>query len=167
MKTATNHYPQSHNFRYINGSSKVVFLTFIATLALIASAAIYGKKHIQAFLLTDTPQATEVNQAPKYLSLEKFVISVESDTVIYYMMIEMSLVTSSDKNLTDLNYYLPAIRNAVVKNLSQRDFDSMRVYLKDLTSLQTQLHADVKASLAQYDVAEAIDNVLITKLVIQ
>ncbi len=167
MNSSNKIIPITYRKYYIQGSAKVIFLTVVATLAFIAGAVVLGKKELKAFLLAESTPGIIVSETPKYLALEKFVISVESDTVIYYMMLEISLATSSDKKLAELNHYLPVIRNAFVKNLSHRDFEAMRGYLKNLTLLQTELHSSVKEVLVKYDIADVIDDVLITKLVIQ
>ena len=153
--------------RYIQGKAKVIFLTILATLFCLALAGVAGKDYLKALLLPTSAANEVVAESPKYLALDKFVISVESEEVIYYMMVEMSLATSSDENLVDLNHYLPVIRNAFVTNLSQRDFTTMRDYLKNLNLLQSELLEELKKVLTKHDMANAVNDVLITKLVIQ
>lgn len=151
----------------VRGSAKVIVLTVLATLIILVAGAVISKKDTTDLLSPFMTPAEPLKQKPLYLPLNKFVISVESDTVIYYLMVEMTLATASDDKLIAINHYLPVIRNSIVSNLSQRDFKSMRSYLKDLNLLQSELLASLKEVLTKHDIGDAVDEVLITKLVIQ
>lgn len=151
----------------MKGKTQLVVITILATLIIIAGLTYagvnFGTDMLKSFQQEDaTPEGK-----PLYYPLEKLVISVESEKVIYYMMVEVSLQTGNEESLSQIRHYLPVIRNYFVKNLSQRSFQSMRAYLKDISSLQDELLESLQSVLEKYDIAGTIDDVLITKLVIQ
>ncbi|WDE05192.1 flagellar basal body-associated FliL family protein [Thalassomonas viridans] len=151
----------------IQGKTQVIVITILATLIIVAGLSYAGVNFGSDMLKSFSQPQTDEQNRPLYYPLEKLVISVESDKVIYYMMMEVSLETHDEPSLSQIRHFLPVIRNHFVKDLSQRNFQSMRGYLKDLTSLQQELHESLRQVLEKYQIPDVVDDVLITKLVIQ
>ena len=151
----------------ISGKTQIIVITILATLILVAGLSYAGISFDSKFLDSFQQQESDSDSKPLYYPLEKLVISVESDKVIYYMMMEVSLETHSEQALAQIRHFIPVIRNHFVKDLSQRDFQSMRAYLKDLTRLQQELLNSLQQVLEKYQIPKVVDEVLITKLVIQ
>ena len=151
----------------IQGKTQVIVITILATLIIVAALGYAGVNFGGDILKSFNQQPTDEQNRPLYYPLEKLVISVESDKVIYYMMMEVSLETHDEPSLAQIRHFLPVIRNHFVKDLSQRNFQSMRGYLKDLTSLQQELQKSLQQVLEKYQIPDVVDDILITKLVIQ
>ena len=151
----------------MQGKTQVIIITILATLIIVAGLSYAGVNFGSDMLKSFSQPPTDEQNRPLYYPMEKLVISVESDKVIYYMMMEVSLETRDEPSLSQIRHFLPVIRNHFVKDLSQRNFQSMRGYLKDLQKLQQELHTSLQQVLAKYQIPDVVDNVLITKLVIQ
>ena len=152
------------------GSAKVVVLTFVATLLLIGGGAFGALKYLGKSLpsLMSAPEpSTETHQQPIFVPLDKFVISLTSDSVVYYMMLELTLLTGTEAYKQQIENYLPLIRNNIVTNLSGRDFKSIHLSLKNLGQLQDELLVSLKSGLTEHGIDSSINSVLITKIVIQ
>ncbi len=153
--------------KYMKGKVQVILLTVLVIVCVLGLVAFVGVNYgddIKA-MINKEPDSSETK--PLYVPMEKLVISVDSDKTIYYMMVELTLETGTEQSMEQINYYMPVIRNVFVKSLSQRDFETMRHYLKDINKLQDELNQELVGVLEKYEIAGIVDNVLITKLVIQ
>ncbi len=151
----------------MKGKVQVILLTVLVIVCILGLVAFVGVNYGADIkeMMHKEPEKSETK--PFYVPMEKLVISVDSDKTIYYMMTELSLETGSEQSMEQINYYMPVIRNVFVKSLSQRDFKSMRHYLKDINKLQNELYEELSGVLEKYEIAGIVDKVLITKLVIQ
>lgn len=151
----------------MQGKVQVILLTILAIVCVLGLAGFVGINYGDEIknMMHQEPDSSVTR--PFYVPLDKLVISVESGSTIYYLMVEVTLETGAEESIEQINYYMPAIRNTFVKNLSQRDFDSMRYYLKDINKLQGELHLALEGMLDKLDMVGVVDDVLITKLVIQ
>ncbi|MCJ8349473.1 flagellar basal body-associated FliL family protein [Moritella sp.] len=139
----------------------------IIALVIIAAMGFLGFKYqvqIQAFI--QTPEVVKSTR-PFYIPLDKMVVSVESERTIYYVMMEVTLETKLEASIEGINYYMPVIRNSFVRNLSQRSYDTIRKNLKNIEQLQIEMLSGLDKELTRYEMNGIIDDVLITKLVVQ
>jgi flagellar FliL protein len=141
--------------------------TLIIALVIIAAMGFLGFKYqAQIKALMKTPEVAQSTR-PFYIPLNKMVVSVESERTIYYVMMEVTLETKLEASIEDINYYMPVIRNSFVQNLSQRSYDMIRKNLKNIEQLQVEMLLGLDEELTQYKMNGIIDDVLITKLVVQ
>lgn len=111
--------------------------------------------------------AKEVSKKPLFKPLEKFVISVDGDNVRRYLMLEMTLVTHSQDQLGGYDDYMPVIRNSLVQYFSQRNETELNDELHHIDKLELDLQTRLSTTLSNYGFQPAIDEVLITKYVVQ
>lgn len=155
------------------GKSLVILMSVLATLSTLALVGVLwfnsDGKLIQIANAGTSTQGTRTlaDGEPMFLPLDKFVISIEGRKVVHYMMLEVSLVTRHQESMEELIEVKPLVRNALVKKMSKYSHTQVRAQLKDLDSLQQELLEDLRDTLSDYGVVSAIDEVLITKMVIQ
>jgi len=144
----------------------------IIGLVVIAALGFLGFKfqneienEIKAFLKPSS--GPELTVRPFYVPLDKMVVSVGSERTIYYVMMEITLETELEQSIEKINYFMPVIRNSFVQDLSQRSYDDIRKNLKSIDQLQVAMLSGLDVELEKYQMAGIIDNVLITKLVVQ
>ena len=139
----------------------------IIALVIIAAMGFLGFKYqVQIQALMQTPEVVKSTR-PFYIPLEKMVVSVESERTIYYVMMEVTLETKLEASIEGINYFMPVIRNSFVRNLSQRSYDTIRKNLKNIEQLQIEMLSGLDEELSRYEMNGLIDDVLITKLVVQ
>ncbi|NQZ51270.1 MAG: flagellar basal body-associated FliL family protein [Moritella sp.] len=139
----------------------------IIALVIIAAMGFLGFKYqVQIQALMQTPEVVKSTR-PFYIPLEKMVVSVESERTIYYVMMEVTLETKLEASIEGINYFMPVIRNSFVRNLSQRSYDTIRKNLKNIEQLQIEMLSGLDEELTRYEMNGLIDDVLITKLVVQ
>ena len=139
----------------------------IIALVIIAAMGFLGFKYqVQIQALMQTPEVVKSTR-PFYIPLEKMVVSVESERTIYYVMMEVTLETKLEASIEGINYFMPVIRNSFVRNLSQRSYDTIRKNLKNIEQLQIEMLSGLDKELTRYEMNGIIDDVLITKLVVQ
>lgn len=140
----------------------------IVGLVVIAALGFLGFKFKTEIIALLKPSSEpEVVVRPFYVPLDKMVVSVESERTIYYVMMEITLETKLEPSIEKINYFMPVIRNSFVQDLSQRSYDAIRDNLKDINKLQVDMLSGLEVELEKYQMAGIIDNVLITKLVVQ
>jgi len=139
----------------------------IVGLVIIAAMGFLGFKYQEQIkALVQTPEVAQ-SVRPFYIPLDKMVVSVESERTIYYVMMEVTLETKLEASIEGINYYMPVIRNSFVQNLSQRSYDMIRKNLKNIEQLEIEMLSGLDEELTRYEMNGIIDDVLITKLVIQ
>ena len=109
----------------------------------------------------------ELSKKPLFKPLEKFVISLESDTSSNYLMLELALVTHDPSQMEIYDNLKPVIRNAMVQFFSHRNVDQVRKDLQQIEQLQQALRNKLTATISNYGYQPALDEVLVTKVVLQ
>ncbi|PSW03544.1 flagellar basal body-associated FliL family protein [Photobacterium lipolyticum] len=103
---------------------------------------------------------------PVFLALDKFVVSVPGDDRLHYLMMELSVMSYSQEELDKLQDFLPVIRNAVITLLSEQHYN---VFAQPgvMKPLQIALRDKLRSVMNDMASSNGIDQVLITKMVIQ
>ncbi|MGL6002578.1 MAG: flagellar basal body-associated FliL family protein [Plesiomonas sp.] len=151
--------------------SKVILLAIIALLliALLGGGG-WGYWHFVINKpMSDKPQEITkvvVVKTPIFINLDRFVISVQGEDRLHYMMLELSLMTYSNRFETQVQEFMPLVRNTVVTELSHEN--SANLTAPDAVAvLQDKLLTAIRASMQKMAIESAVDKVLITKLVVQ
>ncbi|MGL4351937.1 MAG: flagellar basal body-associated FliL family protein [Plesiomonas sp.] len=151
--------------------SKVILLAIIALLliALLGGGG-WGYWH---FVINKSVPAKPKEVAtvaevkkPIFINLDRFVISVQGEDRLHYMMLELSLMTYSNAFETQVQEFMPLVRNTVVTELSHEDFTKLTAP-DAVAVLQEKLLTAIHTTMQKMGGEGAVDKVLITKLVVQ
>ncbi|GLT16374.1 flagellar protein LafL [Vibrio zhanjiangensis] len=157
-----------------------VFAAMILTSALVSAATVWGslwlvnKSHQQtsadswvessplAFLAQDPSQANQ----PSFHPLEKVVLSVQGKRQTHFVMLEVAVETRRPQRIANINDYMPVVRNALLKLFSDKTYDDLR---QDgaIELLQNEIKQTVLLAFQKTDIVRDIDDVLLTKYVVQ
>lgn len=96
----------------------------------------------------------------------EFVVNFQGKTRMKFMMIEMSVATRDEQVLTVLNDHDPELRNGLLMMLSQQDSEVLKT-IEGKQALQQSAIESIDALVGKYYKNERIDDVLITRLVMQ
>lgn len=110
--------------------------------------------------------ATALVKKPVFLPLKKFVMSVKGDDRLHYLMLELSIMSYSEDQLKVLEDYMPVIRNAVITQVSGKDYEYLSAQ-SVIPTLQTELKDHLGKVMNEMNSSNGIDRILITKMVIQ
>nr|WP_321241433.1 flagellar basal body-associated FliL family protein [uncultured Tolumonas sp.] len=144
------------------GGLLLILFSVGATLLVIGHPDWYG-----AAAHNEQPTMPEVSKKPLFKPLEKFVISIDGDASRHYLMLEMTLVTHSASQIESYDELMPVIRNSLVQYFSQRNEAQLTEELHHVEHLQTELQERLISTLQNYGFKAALDEVLITKYVVQ
>ncbi|MBU2898637.1 flagellar basal body-associated FliL family protein [Vibrio hepatarius] len=157
-----------------------VFAAMILTSALVSAATVFGGIWLakQSHQQTNTDSwvddslfgflAEDPNQAhqPSFHPLEKIVLSVKGKRQTHFVMLEVAVETRRPKRIENINDYMPVVRNALLKLFSDKTYDDLR---QDgaIDLLQNEIKQTVLLAFQKTDIVRDIDDVLLTKYVVQ
>lgn len=101
-----------------------------------------------------------------FMPLDKFVISLNGDERMHYLLLELDIKTMSERAHEELHDYRPIVNNVLLKMFSQTSYEEMRE-MDDIEELQRKVKAHLTSTLAQNGYQHGITDVLFTKLVLQ
>lgn len=142
----------------------VVLILLLAVV--LAWVGLNHQKELKVWLGLEKPPVV-LSQKPLFKPLDKFVISLESENSSHYLMLELSLVTHDPEQLEVIESLMPVIRNAMVQFFSKRNLEQVRKDLQEIEALQEALRTRLSATIANYGYKAALDEVLVTKVVLQ
>ena len=108
-----------------------------------------------------------LSKTPLFKPMERFVISLEGDREPHYLVLELALVTHNPQQLETLNELTPLIRNAMVQYFSHRSHEAVKQELQNISALQTSLLGKLVGTLEGYGYKPYLDEVLVTKVLVQ
>lgn len=151
----------------------MVFTSFIVSAATIIGSVWYLKHTSQdtsdfwsqsplSFLshekTTDIP--------PIFHELDKVVLSVKGKRQTHFVMLEIAIETRRPERIQSIDNYMPVVRNALLKLFSDKTYDDLRQN-GSVDLLQNQVKQTVLLAFENTDLVEGIDDVLLTKYVVQ
>lgn len=136
-------------------------------LLLVLAYGAYLKRDQIGVWLGLTEAKPELSATPLFKPMERFVISLEGGAQTHYLVLELALVTHNPAQLTDLEELNPLIRNAMVQYFSHRTLENVRQELQDISALQGSLLGKLTTTLQGYGYRTYLDEVLITKVLVQ
>ena len=157
-----------------------VFAAMILTSALVSAATVFGgiwlvkQSHQQAnadswvddSLFGFLAEAPNQAHQPSFHALEKIVLSVKGKRQTHFVMLEVAVETRRPKRIENINDYMPVVRNALLKLFSDKTYDDLR---QDgaIDQLQNEIKQTVLLAFQKTDIVRDIDDVLLTKYVVQ
>ncbi|WP_394242723.1 flagellar basal body-associated FliL family protein [Vibrio astriarenae] len=101
-----------------------------------------------------------------FMSLDKFVISLNGEERMHYLLLELDLKTMNNVAHEELLAFRPVVNNVLLKMFSQMSYEEMRE-MDDIEALQLQVKSKLTNTLQKNGYQHAISDVLFTKLVLQ
>lgn len=151
----------------IIGGLLLILITAGGTLAFLRYSPWTSSLFTQATAATHSEPAPEISKKPLFKPLEKFVISIDGENTRHYLMIDLTLVTHSQEQINSYDDYMPVIRNSLVQFFSQLNETQVSEQLHNVDKLEVDMQARLTTALQNYGFKPAIDEVLITKYVVQ
>ncbi|MBR7629019.1 lateral flagellar basal body-associated protein LafF [Aeromonas popoffii] len=144
-------------------------MVVVMALCLLAVLAygVYLKRDLVAVWLGLAEPTPELSATPLFKPMDRFVISLEGGAEPRYLVLEVALVTHNPVQLNTFNELTPLIRNAMVQYFSHRTHDDVKKELQNITALQSSLLGKLVTTLQGYGYKTYLDEVLITKVLVQ
>lgn len=158
-----------------------LFIAMIITSALVSAATIMGgiwylNKHAQespdsgslidgsplSFLVTEEP----TSKGPSFHPLDKVVLTVKGKKQTHFVMLELAIETRRPERIKDIDEYMPMVQNSLLKLFSDKTFDELQ-QAGAIDILQNEVKQTLLLAFAKTDIVREIDDVLLTKYVVQ
>ncbi|MCR9363633.1 flagellar basal body-associated FliL family protein [Vibrio antiquarius] len=158
-----------------------LFIAMIITSALVSAATIMGgiwylNKHAQespdsgsliddsplSFLVTEEP----TSKGPSFHPLDKVVLTVKGKKQTHFVMLELAIETRRPERIKDIDEYMPMVQNSLLKLFSDKTFDELQ-QAGAIDILQNEVKETLLLAFAKTDIVREIDDVLLTKYVVQ
>ncbi|MCS0025513.1 flagellar basal body-associated FliL family protein [Vibrio alginolyticus] len=158
-----------------------LFIAMIITSALVSAATIMGgiwylNKHAQespdsgsliddsplSFLVTEEP----TSKGPSFHPLDKVVLTVKGKKQTHFVMLELAIETRRPERIKDIDEYMPMVQNSLLKLFSDKTFDELQ-QAGAIDILQNEVKQTLLMAFAKTDIVREIDDVLLTKYVVQ
>ncbi|PJC86425.1 flagellar protein [Vibrio sp. HA2012] len=105
-------------------------------------------------------------EKPTFHSLEKLVLGVKGKRQTHFIMLEIAVETRQPKHIEDIDSYMPVVRNALLKMFSNKTYEELQEQ-KEIDSLQNEVKSTLLTAFANTHFVRDIDDVILTKYVIQ
>ncbi|HHX8465294.1 TPA: flagellar basal body-associated FliL family protein [Vibrio diabolicus] len=158
-----------------------LFIAMIITSALVSAVTIMGgiwylNKHAQespdsgsliedsplSFLVTEQP----TSKGPSFHPLDKVVLTVKGKKQTHFVMLELAIETRRPERIKDIDEYMPMVQNSLLKLFSDKTFDELQ-QAGAIDILQDEVKQTLLLAFAKTDIVREIDDVLLTKYVVQ
>ncbi|MCG6235902.1 flagellar basal body-associated FliL family protein [Vibrio furnissii] len=159
-----------------------VFIMMIITSALVSAGTVFGGiwylkqqsaqqeqpssdwlANSPLAFLSDTPQSPK---APSFHSLDKVVLSVKGKNQNHFLMLEIAVETRHPERIANIGDYMPVVRNSLIKLFSDKTYEDLQ---QDgaIEHLQNEVKLTILNAFEKTDILRDIDDVLLTKYVVQ
>ncbi|AVF73259.1 flagellar basal body-associated FliL family protein [Vibrio alginolyticus] len=158
-----------------------LFIAMIITSALVSAVTIIGgiwylNKHAQespdsgsliedsplSFLVTEQP----TSKGPSFHPLDKVVLTVKGKKQTHFVMLELAIETRRPERIKEIDEYMPMVQNSLLKLFSDKTFDQLQ-QAGAIDILQDEVKQTLLLAFAKTDIVREIDDVLLTKYVVQ
>ncbi|EOX3944164.1 flagellar basal body-associated protein FliL [Vibrio alginolyticus] len=158
-----------------------LFIAMIITSALVSAVTIMGgiwylNKHAQespdsgsliedsplSFLVTEQP----TSKGPSFHPLDKVVLTVKGKKQTHFVMLELAIETRRPERIKEIDEYMPMVQNSLLKLFRDKTFDQLQ-QAGAIDILQDEVKQTLLLAFAKTDIVREIDDVLLTKYVVQ
>ncbi|GAB6261793.1 flagellar basal body-associated FliL family protein [Photobacterium sp. CCB-ST2H9] len=150
----------------------LIIIIMLITSVLVAAASVggtlwYVKSHQgQGGNSISLPFSQPDNLDPVFHPLEKLVLSVKGERQTHFIMMELALETRRPEAIEGIDNFMPVVRNALLKLFSNKTYEELQNQ-RTIDELQEEVKSTLLDAFGKTRYAHAIDNVLLTKYVIQ
>ncbi|KLN66203.1 MULTISPECIES: flagellar basal body-associated FliL family protein [Vibrio] len=157
-----------------------IFAAMIFTSALVSAATVVGgiwflkqsgNESSSENFFADSPLSFLTKEpvpvrTPSFHELEKIVLSVKGKRQTHFVMLEVAIETRRPEKIQNIDDYMPIVRNSLLKLFSDKTYDDLR---QDgaVNLLQNQVKQTVLLAFEDTELVREIDDVLLTKYVVQ
>ena len=161
-----------------------LFIAMIITSALVSAATVVGgiwylnkssessssESSVSNFL-EDSPLAfltseQPATKGPRFHPLDKVVLTIKGKKQTHFVMLELAVETRRPERIKDIDAYMPMIQNSLLKLFSDKTFDELQ-QAGAIDTLQSEVKETLLFAFAKTDFVRDIDDVLLTKYVVQ
>lgn len=111
-------------------------------------------------------QPEPIANGPSFHSLDKLVLGVKGLRQTHYVMLELAIETRRPESIKAIDDYMPVTRNALLKMFSEKTYEQLQQQ-SEIEDLQNELKQTLLKAFANTPFVEHIDDVILTKYVIQ
>ncbi|KDM91611.1 flagellar basal body-associated protein FliL [Photobacterium galatheae] len=150
----------------------LIIIIMLITSVLVAAASVggtlwYVKSHQgESGTNFSLPFGQPENLDPVFHPLEKLVLSVKGERQTHFIMMELALETRRPEAIEGIDNYMPVIQNALLKLFSDKTYEQLQNQ-RTIDELQNEVKGTLMNAFDKTRYAHTIDNVLLTKYVIQ
>lgn len=151
-------------------SKKIIIAAVVILLALVgggAYAVTTGALDLGHLFAEPESPPLEMSEKPLFKKLDKFVVSLLQEQRTRYVMLELSLVSHDPRMPEQADQMNTVIRNALLQYFSGKGYQEVRTEIQDLASLQDSLKNKLISAAANYGEVLAVEEVLLTNVVVQ
>ncbi|MEF1341376.1 flagellar basal body-associated FliL family protein, partial [Vibrio rotiferianus] len=98
--------------------------------------------------------------------LDKVVLTIKGKKQTHFVMLELAVETRNPERIQDIDNYMPMIQNSLLKLFSDKTFDELQ-QSGAIEALQKEVKETLLLSFAETSIVRDIDDVLLTKYVVQ
>ncbi|WP_104040692.1 flagellar basal body-associated FliL family protein [Vibrio hyugaensis] len=157
-----------------------LFIAMIITSALVSAATVVGgiwyinsassESGVSAFL-EDSPLAfltaeEPTSNGPSFHPLDKVVLTIKGKKQTHFVMLELAVETRRPERIKNIDNYMPMVQNSLLKLFSDKTFDELQ-QAGSIDILQNEVKETLLLAFAKTDIVRDIDDVLLTKYVVQ
>ena len=161
-----------------------MFFAMIITSALVSAATVAGgiwylnkssessssESSVSAFLkdsaLSFLTEEEPTVKGPSFHPLDKVVLTIKGKKQTHFVMLELAVETRRPERIKEIDAYMPMVQNALLKLFSDKTFDDLQ-QAGSIDILQREVKETLLVAFAKTDIVRDIDDVLLTKYVVQ
>ncbi|MDF2152606.1 flagellar basal body-associated FliL family protein [Vibrio sp. CAU 1672] len=157
-----------------------MFFAMIITSALVSAGTLAGgiwwltksgdalslENSPLAFLSKQPVKAAEPDITPSFHPLDKLVLTIKGKKQTHFVMLELAIETRNPEQIQEIDNYMPMIQNSMLKLFSDKTFDELQ-QPGAINILQNEVKATLLQTFDKTAIVRNIDDVLLTKYVVQ
>lgn len=148
-----------------------VILTSIVVSGATFAGGVWYMKNNNNLEMSDfftTLPFTEPKQSAQssFHSLDKLVFSVKGERQTHFVMLELALKTRQPEKIKDIDNYMPVVRNALLRLFSNKTYEQLQSQ-PTIDALQEEVRETLVTAFVNTNFSHMIDDVLLTKYVVQ
>ncbi len=117
--------------------------------------------------LPTAANAVNESRSRSFHSLDKVVLTVKGNRQqTHFVMLEIAIETRQPERIKEIDNYMPIIQNALLKMFSNKTFEDLQLS-SSIDTLQKEVKETLRLSFQGTAIVQAIDDVLLTKYVVQ
>ncbi|PWI33014.1 flagellar protein [Vibrio albus] len=153
----------------------MIFVAMLLTCLTVSAATVAGtvwymqnqnKLDFKSVLSRLSLSDNKPEDKPTFHSLEKLVLGVKGKQQTHFIMLEIAVKTHKPEQIKAIDGYMPLVRNALLRLFSNKAYEDLQAQ-REIDTLQNEVKATLLTAFADTHFVQDIDDVILTKYVIQ